>query len=613
MSEYQDAALEYAAKGWAVFPIVPGRKKPSLIKDYYTLSSTDPEQIKAWWSLSPEANIGLDCGKSGLVAVDVDSEAGHGKDGLGALKTLQIITGKEPWDTLQSETTTGGFHYVFMAPEKGSVITNAATFGIPGIDTRSKGGYIVLPPSKIGEKRYRWKTKSEPRPFPRSLVTFSKPGVRDDAGRTEIEAILHDQEVIPEGKRDAVLIKVAGKLSSFGFSREEIATALEAVYKNRCEPGMDPMTEKDFERLAKSATGYERPSNELHEIVTSSGTVIEASGTYNKLDQAFAVDAATFLNNYEEKTEWVIDQMLQRASINMMQGPPKSGKSTLSRYLAFCVAYGIPFLGQFAVAKTPVLYYTLQENKAHLKEYCLARLKALGKPVKDIPIDFIYRLPIKGEKAVRGMRDRILDKGYGLIIIDMFLRFAGLEELNNYVEVDNATSVMNELAQDLNACIMWTHHSKKDDGGVDAFAGGIGSQALRGSVYTTIKTWKEKGRRMMATEQRHGEDLMPSAVMLDKKTLDMRIVGQGVALAIMDHDWKETELEKLYREDPSISARDAHRKVRGRYREVEAALERLRRTGGKSNQATSGQSRPAPLDAPRERTAPLSKGAKVDS
>ena len=587
MSEFLDAALEYAARQWAVFPIVPGRKKPSLIKDYYTLSSTDPEQIMAWWSSYPEANIGLDCGKSGLVAVDVDSEAGHGKDGLGAVQMLQVVTGgADAWDTLLSETTTGGLHYVFKAPETGQVTTYAATFGIPGIDTRSKGGYIVLPPSKIGEKRYRWRNTRALRPFPRNLVTRGPAAPRDDAGRTEVESILQDQEVIPEGKRDAVLIKVAGKLSSFGFSKDEIAAALRAVYENRCEPGMDPMTESDFQRLAKSASGYDRASNEMQEIVTSSGTLIEASGVYNKLDQAFAVDAATFLNNYDEEVVWVIDKLLPRASVNMLQGPPKSGKSTLSRYLAFCVAYGLPFLGQYVAAQTPVLYYTLQENKAHLKDYCVGRLKALGKPIKDIPIDFIYRLPIKGEKAVRGMRERILDKGYGLIIIDMFLRFAGLDELNNYVEVDNATSVMNELAQDLNACIMWTHHSKKDDGGTDAFAGGIGSQALRGSVYTTIKTWKEKGRRMIATEQRHGEDLMPSAVMLDKKTYDMRIVGQDLALAIMDKDYRVNELEKLFKEDPSISARDAHRKIKGRYREVEAALERLRRTSAESNQVT---------------------------
>ena len=75
MSELLEAALKYAGDGWYIFPIVPRRKKPAMISDYYNLSSKDPDQIKAWWRVTPQANIGLDCGKSGIVAVDVDSEA----------------------------------------------------------------------------------------------------------------------------------------------------------------------------------------------------------------------------------------------------------------------------------------------------------------------------------------------------------------------------------------------------------------------------------------------------------------------------------------------------------------------------------------------------------
>src|ERR1700749_3969006 len=100
-NELLSAALNYATQGWYVFPIAPGRKRPPLIEKQYTHSTTDPDTIRAWWQDNPKANIGLDCGKSGLVMVDVDT-AEHGKGGKYGEKVfagLVLLTGRKAWNT----------------------------------------------------------------------------------------------------------------------------------------------------------------------------------------------------------------------------------------------------------------------------------------------------------------------------------------------------------------------------------------------------------------------------------------------------------------------------------------------------------------------------------
>ena len=64
------AALEYAANGYKVFPLVPGDKTPATENGFYA-ATTDLNQIKAWWTRNPNYNIGLLAGE-GFVVIDLD-------------------------------------------------------------------------------------------------------------------------------------------------------------------------------------------------------------------------------------------------------------------------------------------------------------------------------------------------------------------------------------------------------------------------------------------------------------------------------------------------------------------------------------------------------------
>jgi hypothetical protein len=57
--------------GWHVFPVRPLRKFPGLVP-WGTAAINDPKQIAEWWKRWPNANVGVDCGRSEILVLDVD-------------------------------------------------------------------------------------------------------------------------------------------------------------------------------------------------------------------------------------------------------------------------------------------------------------------------------------------------------------------------------------------------------------------------------------------------------------------------------------------------------------------------------------------------------------
>ena len=148
------AARSLASAGVPVFPCLPGGKRP-LTRRGFLDASSDPARIAAWWSRTPNANIGIPTGTaSGVVVVDVDV---HGPtDGRVAWKRAAdagLVNGAG----LLVRTPTGGTHAYFPAtPGTEQRSWQAAT---AGVDFRGDGGYIIAPPSQRiidgSMKRYR--------------------------------------------------------------------------------------------------------------------------------------------------------------------------------------------------------------------------------------------------------------------------------------------------------------------------------------------------------------------------------------------------------------------------------------------------------------------------
>jgi hypothetical protein len=72
------SALSLAERGWHVFPCVPGGKRPALRGSWQDHATAEPARIRAWWG-QVSYNIGIACGSSGLVVIDLDVPHGIGE------------------------------------------------------------------------------------------------------------------------------------------------------------------------------------------------------------------------------------------------------------------------------------------------------------------------------------------------------------------------------------------------------------------------------------------------------------------------------------------------------------------------------------------------------
>jgi Bifunctional DNA primase/polymerase, N-terminal len=182
----KDAALLYARSGWSVFPLagkIPYEFLLSGQKGHgHRDATTDRAQIAAWWSEHPKANIGLATGReSGLLVLDMDVPQGYF-----GLKELQQEHGALP-PTRTVHTASGGLHLYFHYPQDGFTYPN--TVGLAekiGVDVRSEGGYVVLPPSKLyGRLTYSWATADTPiAPLPDWLQSLLPKRVNTRGSRT---------------------------------------------------------------------------------------------------------------------------------------------------------------------------------------------------------------------------------------------------------------------------------------------------------------------------------------------------------------------------------------------------------------------------------------------
>jgi hypothetical protein len=181
------AALACASRGWPVFPLAKGGKRPA-IKQWEARATTDPERIRACWGKG-EWNIGLACGPAGLVVVDLDRPKGgqerYNADG-------SIYTGAVGYDALAAEkgggesglgetftvaTPSGGWHLYFTRPAGLDARNTASTLAYL-VDTRANGGYVVAPGSRTDAGAYTAIHKSAAAPLPTWLAERLTPAQR---------------------------------------------------------------------------------------------------------------------------------------------------------------------------------------------------------------------------------------------------------------------------------------------------------------------------------------------------------------------------------------------------------------------------------------------------
>jgi hypothetical protein len=232
--EIQAYALGYATQGFQVFPCKPDKSPYTThgFKDASTAIAT----ITAWWRQWPDANIGIPT--AGYTVLDVDLKNGGDK----TLAELEKKYGSLPV-TPTAKTGGGGRHYWFKGSTKSKA--NKAT----GLDVRSEGGYVVVPPSlHLSGSRYDWiydlRTPMAEAPPLLTVVLLGRKEKGMVASPTpdpftltwgDAANDLATHQGADEGERNATLCCLVGIHIDRGDSKATVL-ALAKVWNKRCRP-----------------------------------------------------------------------------------------------------------------------------------------------------------------------------------------------------------------------------------------------------------------------------------------------------------------------------------------------------------------------------------------
>ena len=308
-----EKAKQLAGLGFYIFPLIQNSKLPA-VKDYTNKATTDVNEIeKIWFDKTLELyrgnNIGIATSKydgGALLVVDVDNKKGKkgkpDKDGSGTLAKLKAAGFTLPKTKVQ-RTTSGGFHLIYKV-EKG-VMNSVEKIG-PGIDIRSKGGYIVGAGSIVDGKTYlinndkivaapEWliqkanETKVDVRKNNKPDKKISQRGAKS-RGRTYL---LESAAVAVEGEGgDQTTFRVASRLKDIGLTQANALRLMLDNWNDNCQPPWEvaDLTAKVKNAYAygQNAIGADSPENDFDPVEMEPVDVPDDDGPVDRLNREYS-------------------------------------------------------------------------------------------------------------------------------------------------------------------------------------------------------------------------------------------------------------------------------------------------------------------------------------
>src|SRR5487761_85395 len=556
MTTMRDEALALARAGFKVFPITPLRNAPPLITAWQLAATSGEELIDEWWATWPNANIGIHC--DGLIVIDVDVKSG-GEASLAALRDMFDVP-----PTRIASTPGGGWHLYFKSdvPSKNRV---GNVFG-PGIDLRSKNGYVVAPPSVRKDGKYEWSQNGTIAEAPQWLkdaapagkeiekpVTPQAPVVdvkNPSLAEQQARNYLVDLPAAQEGQRDHLAYRAACQCRDFGMSQYDTQALMTAEWK--CEP---PLTDSELTHAVASAFKYaQNPPATLAAETWAKPVPEEPAAT--KTTKRRRLHPSQIVRANVQLRPYIVKGLLSPNSKAEIFGRWGSGKTFNLLSLGAHVALGLEWFSH-RVRQTGVL------NLLYEGEDAMAlRLLALIENVPDLAkpgTAFACELMTKNvlspggrDQAHEALHDFKREFGAypGLVIVDPLRNAIGdkedAEHIGPYIEWTNS------VRAETRACVLTAHHP-----GYGATDRGRGDSGLEGDMDTVLKVDGD-ARTIEAMKQRDG---VKSAFGYDLQIVTLGIGEDGddvTSCVAVARDLNDGVLPKMERRvyDAAIATKD---------------------------------------------------------
>jgi len=335
--------LDYARRyryefNWSIIPINRNSKIPMSDWKKYQNNLIPMGEVESIFK-DKDLNIALVCGDiSGVYVVDSDFY----KTG----KELEITS------PLVSITPRGGKHFYYKYNEP----LNSAKNIEKAIDLKSQGGYVLLPPSKINGKIYRW--IQEPTiQLINSLPTLEKPILSDIVDVNKSYKKLDLSKIIgtSEGARDDSLHKATCSILNTMPEAEWEKIGLPLIFQFN-QSFIPPLSEHDVMRIFNSARNFvsrnpKKNHSEIRSKLSPNWTHFSFS---DRVDQVIARqkdgDSVEISSGFEK-----LDQILhgfQPGQSYLFFGDTNTGKSSLL----------VNILMNISKQKEKVMYFDLENN-----------------------------------------------------------------------------------------------------------------------------------------------------------------------------------------------------------------------------------------------------------
>lgn len=355
MSDTLSAALEYAERGWAVFPL---DGKVPAIESGFKAASTDPELIRYWFN-DTGFNVGVAI-PEGHVVLDIDPRAG-------GPETLREIRDQLPKSTLVAKTGRGdgGLHIWF----RGEI----PKVKLPGIDIKRPGkGYVVAPPSIHPDTggAYEWRNPGTPIADFEGKIQYTQNnsliGVDLNASGTARESAESAEPILKGVQHDTLLEIAAYAVSKYppAIARMVYNSALE-----RCEPAHPRgQAESIWSWVCdrqESGDGFVDPDDDL---------TPETPEPDSEERRFVPIDWEELLTGEIPEPDWLLEPLIEAGRQVALYSDAKAGKSLLLLEAACGVATGKAVLGDAAREPRPVVYLDMENTTDDLRE----RIDKLG-------------------------------------------------------------------------------------------------------------------------------------------------------------------------------------------------------------------------------------------
>ncbi len=460
-----ETALSLARKGFHVFPIREGSKKPA-ISGWPHRATTDEGTIIGWWNgVYADHNIGIATEPSGLIVVDLDDKDGK----LGSEAYAELCDANTHVDTLQVRTPTGGAHLYFSVPEGMTLKTSAGALGT-GIDTRAMGGFVVasgsaLPvgsyttiidipiaecPTWIADRLQRPKaTKSS------DLLDISLDSVIDvKAAEDYLRGV--DPALQGEGG-DAHTYQVCCHLHNLGISIPKGVEILTEEWNGRCEP---PWSLEDLAEKMQRAYQYAEKAPGCNSLNLPSV-------------RPKIIHSVSHMSESIPPRDWILDGRLISGYVTLTVAPGGVGKSMFTMLEALSVATGKNLTGSPPIKTGPVLIYNTEDPQDEVERRIMALCKHNG--INSRKLDNVYyasgvQSPLRFVVSQGGgaqithdrqtLEDLIEEHNIVLVVIDPFVRCHGVNE-NSNSEIDLVVQQLSAMAVTTQCAVSVVHHTRK--------------------------------------------------------------------------------------------------------------------------------------------------------